>query len=75
MGRVETTYQLLLEVEEPFQAFARARAKGELTARELDQALDQAVEQGVIRAEDREALKHYEARRRDCLLTDHFESL
>ncbi|GAB3309906.1 acyl-CoA dehydrogenase [Haliea atlantica] len=75
VGRVETTYQLLLEVEEPFQAFARARAKGEVTARELDQALDQAVEQGVIRAEDREALKHYEARRRDCLLTDHFESL
>lgn len=75
VGRVETTYQLLLEVEKAFLAFARGRAKGEITADGLADALAEAVDKGVIREQDREALRHYEERRRDCLLTDHFDSL
>ena len=75
VGRVETTFQLLLEVEEAFLAFSRARSAGEISATELDDALAEAVDKGVIKAADRDRLRHYEERRRDCLLTDHFESL
>ena len=75
VGRLESTYRLLLEVDEAWQAFSRARSKGELAAATLDEALQEAVEKGIIRAEDAGPLAEYDARRYDCLLTDHFESL
>jgi len=75
VGRVETTYQMLLQVEKPFQAFQRAWSKGELEADTLDEALQAALATQIIRAEDVEPLRAYDARRRDCVLTDHFEAL
>lgn len=75
VGRVETAYQMLLQVDKPFQAFQRAWSKGELDADTLDAALQAAVEKQVIRAEDVEPLREYDARRFDCVLTDHFETL
>ena len=75
VGRVETTYQMLLAVEEPFLALQKAWSKGELEADTLDDALQQAVDKNVLRAEDVEPVRKYDARRVDCVLTDHFESL
>jgi acyl-CoA dehydrogenase len=75
VGRVETAYQMLLQVDQPFQAFQRAWSKGELEADTLDDALQAALAKQIIRAEDVEPLREYDARRRDCVLTDHFEAL
>jgi acyl-CoA dehydrogenase len=75
VGRVESTYQMLLAVEKPFVALQKAWSKGELEADTLDEALQEAVAKQVIRAEDVEPLREYDARRRDCVLTDHFEAL
>ncbi|MEQ9394893.1 acyl-CoA dehydrogenase [Haliea sp.] len=75
VGRVETTYQMLLQVDKPFQALQRAWSKGELDAETLDEALQAAVNKQIIRSEDVEPLREYDVRRRDCVLTDHFETL
>ncbi|WP_232059116.1 acyl-CoA dehydrogenase [Kineobactrum salinum] len=75
VGRVETTYQLLLSVDEAWQTVLHARDKGELEAEDFDAALREAVDKGLIREQDLEPLREYDARRFDCLLTDHFEQL
>ncbi len=75
VGRVETTYQMLLDVEKPWHAFMRARRNHELTADTLAEALQEAADKGVIREEDVAALLEYDARRYDCLLTDQFDEL
>ncbi len=75
VGRVETTFQMLLQVDQSFQALHRAWRKGDFEAETLDEALQAAVDKAIIRAEDVEPLREYDARRFDCVLTDHFESL
>ncbi|CAA0100840.1 Acyl-coenzyme A dehydrogenase [Halioglobus japonicus] len=75
VGRLETTYQMLLEVDSAWQVFSRARSKGEFSAMDLAGALQEAVDNGVITAEEATALAEYDARRYDCLLTDHFDQL
>jgi acyl-CoA dehydrogenase len=73
VGRVETTYQMLLQVDGAWQAFSRARGKGEIDEDDLATALRQAVEKGIVTAAEATALAEYDARRYDCLLTDQFE--
>ncbi|MDO3388096.1 acyl-CoA dehydrogenase [Gilvimarinus sp. SDUM040013] len=75
VGRVETTYQMLLALGDVWQSFSRAQAKGELTGANIDERLDDAVAKGIIQQADIEPLKAYDARRFDCLLTDHFDQL
>ena len=77
VGRVETTYQALLKVDPSWQAFSRARSKGELgdASADLDSALEEAVRQGVIAEADVQPLKKYDQLRFDCVLTDDFEKL
>ena len=77
VGRVETTYQMLLDVDSSWQAFSRARSKGKLgdASTDLDGALEEAVRQGIIPEADAIPLKEYNQRRYDCVLTDHFEKL
>lgn len=75
VGRVETTYQMLLSLGDVWNAFSRAQAKGEVTGETLEQRLEDAVAKGIIQQADVEPLKAYDARRYDCLLTDHFEQL
>lgn len=74
-GRLESTYQLLLQVDEPWQAFARARGKGKIAAANIVEALQEAAAKGVIDAADVARLANYDARRYDCLLTDEFDRL
>ncbi|MFT7305330.1 MAG: acyl-CoA dehydrogenase [Candidatus Azotimanducaceae bacterium] len=77
VGRVETTYQALLKVDPAWQAFSRARSKGELgdALADLDSALKEAVRQGVISESDVQLLKDYDQLRYDCVLTDDFDKL
>lgn len=76
-GRVETTYQMLLDVDEVWQAFSRARSKGKLgdASASLEADLEEAARQGIIDEADIKPLKDYDQRRYDCVLTDHFENL
>ena len=71
VGRVETTYQMLLALDKPWQAVMRARSKGELDADSMESALREAVQKEIITEEDIAPLLEYDARRYDCLLTDH----
>ena len=82
VGRVETTYQMLLDVDSSWQAFSRALSKGKLdtgkqgdASTSLDDSLKEAVSQGIISEADVSPLKEYNQRRYDCVLTDHFEKL
>ncbi|MAN51422.1 acyl-CoA dehydrogenase [Marinimicrobium sp.] len=75
IGRVETTYQMLLSLEPTWSTFVRAQAKGELTGETLDERLEDAATKGLIRNEDIARLKEYDAKRYDCLLTDAFDKL
>ncbi|MBK6510669.1 MAG: acyl-CoA dehydrogenase [Haliea sp.] len=75
VGRLETTYSLLLQVDDVWQAFARARGKGELEAVEIADALREAAAKGIIDTADIEALANYDTRRYDCLLTDDFHQI
>ena len=75
VGRLETTYRMLLQVDVPWQAFTRARNRGELAAGTLEEALREAADKGIIREADVAPLREYDARRYDCLLTDHFKEL
>ena len=72
VGRLETTYQMLLTVDEPWQAFVRARSQGKLDKESLEDALKEAAAGNIITDADIELLLDYDARRHDCLLTDHF---
>ncbi|RLQ20244.1 acyl-CoA dehydrogenase [Seongchinamella sediminis] len=71
VGRVETTYQMLLTLDKPWQAVMRARNKGELDADSMESALKEAAQKEIISQEDVAPLLEYDARRFDCLLTDH----
>jgi acyl-CoA dehydrogenase len=75
VGRVESTYRALLEIEAPWLAFVKARARGALEADNLDEALAEAADKHIIEEKDVERLLAYEARRYDCLLTDQFDQL
>ncbi|GAB3289690.1 acyl-CoA dehydrogenase [Parahaliea aestuarii] len=75
VGRVERTYQTLLQVDGTFQRFQRAWRKGKVSGQDLDSALADAVAKEVISEEAAAGIRHYDALRFDCLLTDDFESL
>ncbi|GAB3383715.1 acyl-CoA dehydrogenase [Spongiibacter taiwanensis] len=72
-GRINVTYAELLEVEEDYDKFLRAEAKGKLTGKTVNDRIDNAAEQGIFSAEVAEKVKAYETRRYDCLLTDAFD--
>jgi len=74
-GRVETTYQMLLAVEKPWNALMRARKQGDLAADSLEDALNEAAERGILTREEAAALREYDEKRYDCLLTDQFDEL
>lgn len=71
VGRVETAYKMLLALDKPWQAVMRARSKGELDADSMEAALKEAAQKEIITEEDIAPLLEYDARRFDCLLTDH----
>ena len=73
LGRLETTYRKLLDVDDAWQAYLKARSRGKLEGRSMTEQLSAAAAQGIIRDSDVQALLAYDAMRYDCLLTDAFE--
>jgi len=74
LGRLELTFQLLLEIEEPLQALRKARRKGEIGGDSFAEQLTAAVAKGIVAAADQHKLSEYERLRHECLLTDVFDS-
>tara|TARA_R110001599_G_C12264508_1_gene660725 strand:+ start:1096 stop:3498 length:2403 start_codon:yes stop_codon:yes gene_type:complete len=72
VGRLEATYQMLLTVDKPWQAFLRARSDGKFDQDSLEGALKEAAADNIITDAEIALLLDYDARRHDCLLTDHF---
>lgn len=73
VGRVESTYQKLLKVEPYFHAYQKAERKGRLQGSTILERLQDAAAQGIIPAEQVDAIHDYDACRYDCLLTDAFD--
>ena len=72
-GRVESTYQMMLSIEDEWQAFVKAQSKGMLDGDSIEAQLASAVQQGIIPADKAASIKEYNQRRYDALLTDAFE--
>ena len=73
IGRVEATFNKLLEVEPAYLAFLKADGKGQLEGKTMLEKLQDAASKGIIDADQVEAVNEYDAMRYDCLLTDAFD--
>jgi acyl-CoA dehydrogenase len=73
LGRLEITFQLLLEIEAPLQALRKARRKGEIGGDSFAEQLAAAVAKGIVAVADQHKLSEYERLRHECLLTDVFD--
>lgn len=73
IGRVEATFNKLLEVEPDYLAFLKANGKGKLSGETFLDRLRDAAKQGIIPADQVDAINEYDAMRYDCLLTDAFD--
>lgn len=75
IGRIETAYQMLVELGDVWSKFSRAQGKGRLAGETLKERLEDAVRQEIIASDDVERIEAYNERRYDCVLTDHFDAL
>ncbi len=73
IGRVEATYNKLLEVEKEYHAFLKAEGHGKLSGHDMKAKLEDAASQGLIPEDKVQAILEYDAMRYDCLLTDAFD--
>ncbi|HSB96194.1 MAG TPA: acyl-CoA dehydrogenase, partial [Spongiibacteraceae bacterium] len=56
LGRLELTFQLLLEIDAPLQALRKAQRKGEIGGVTFAEQLAEAVDRGIVAAADRHKL-------------------
>ena len=73
IGRVEATFNKLLEVEPAYLAFLKADGKGQLEGNSVLEKLQDAASKGIIDADQVDPVNEYDAMRYDCLLTDAFD--
>jgi len=73
LGRLEVTFNRLLQVEQPLTALRKAIRKGEVAGGDFEAQLDDAIQKNVVGAEWRDPLLDYERLRRECLYTDVFD--
>ena len=73
IGRVEATFNKLLEVEPGFLAYLKAEGKGQLEGKTVLEKLQDAARKGIINESQVDAINEYDAMRYDCLLTDAFD--
>jgi acyl-CoA dehydrogenase len=73
VGRVEVTYNKLLEVEHDYEAFLKADGKGKLEGDTIQAKLEDAAAKGIIPNDQVQAILDYDEMRYDCLLTDAFD--
>ncbi len=72
-GRMESTFQLLLQVEELWDKFKKAESKGQFKGLSFEEHLQDAVHIQFINQAEAEKLATYNAMRFDSMLTDIFD--
>lgn len=72
-GRMESTFNLLLEIEKLWDRFKKAENKGQFKGLSFAEHVADAQLQGFINDQEAEKLLHYNARRYDSMLTDVFD--
>lgn len=72
-GRMESTFTMLLEIEQLWDRFKKAENKGQFKGLSFADHVADAYEQGFINEEEANKLLHYNARRYDSMLTDVFD--
>ncbi|AWL29304.1 acyl-CoA dehydrogenase [Acinetobacter defluvii] len=72
-GRMEITFQMLLDIEQLWDKFKKAESKGQFTGLSFEEHIQNALETGFINAEQAEKLTTYNAMRYDSMLTDIFD--
>ena len=75
MGRVESTYQLLLALGPVWQAFSKAKSSGKISGATTEEMAKDAAAKNIIQPQDVARVVEYDARRYDCLQTDAFDKL
>lgn len=72
-GRMESTFNLLLEIEKLWDRFKKAENKDQFKGLSFAEHVTDAQLQGFINDQEAEKLLHYNARRYDSMLTDVFD--
>lgn len=73
MGRVESTFQMLLALGPLWSTYLKVQNK--LAGSTMAEKLQDAVAKNIIQPQDVNRLLEYDARRFDCILTDAFDNL
>jgi acyl-CoA dehydrogenase len=73
-GRMESTFNMLLELEPLWDKFKKAESKGQFKGLTFDERINDAVEIGFITQQEASSLLTYNAKRYDSMLTDVFDS-
>ncbi|OAL81472.1 acyl-CoA dehydrogenase [Acinetobacter sp. SFB] len=73
-GRMESTFNMLLELEPLWDKFKKAESKGQFKGLTFDERISDAVETGFITQHEASRLLSYNAKRYDSMLTDVFDS-
>lgn len=72
-GRMESTFAMLLDIEQLWDRFKKAENKGQFKGLSFAEHVADAQLQGFINDQEAEKLLHYNARRYDSMLTDVFD--
>ncbi|WP_336943924.1 acyl-CoA dehydrogenase [Acinetobacter modestus] len=73
MGRMESTFQMLLTLQPLWDKFKKAESKDQFKGLTFEEHITDAVEVGFITANEAEQLLKYNAKRYDSMLTDIFD--
>lgn len=72
-GRMESTFLMLLEVEELWNKFKKAESKGQFEGLTFEAHIESALKSGFISQAEAEQLTTYNTKRFDSMLTDIFD--
>jgi acyl-CoA dehydrogenase len=73
MGRMESTFQMLLSVQPLWDKFKKAESKDKFKGLTFEEHIADAVSTGFITTDEAEKLLKYNAKRYDSMLTDVFD--
>ncbi|WDZ52203.1 acyl-CoA dehydrogenase [Acinetobacter vivianii] len=73
MGRMESTFQSLLQLQPLWNKFKKAESKDQFTGLSFEEHIANAIEIGFISTAEAESLLQYNAKRYDSMLTDIFD--
>ncbi|MBJ8481316.1 acyl-CoA dehydrogenase [Acinetobacter vivianii] len=73
MGRMESTFQSLLQLQPLWNKFKKAESKDQFIGLSFEEHIANAIETGFISTAEAESLLQYNAKRYDSMLTDIFD--